>query len=78
MRYRSYFLDHGKNISGALDCETAEDACAIAQRDVNGRRIGIWHAGRRMGVFKANIDFCSCAGNLGGASTASIPMKSIA
>jgi hypothetical protein len=59
MHYRVYFLEQGKNTSIPfdLDCDTVEDAYALAQRDANGRKIEIWQAERRMGVFGANVDF---------------------
>jgi len=59
VHYRVYFLEHGKDISGVLnlDCGTVDDAYAIAQRDAKGRKIEIWHAGRSLGIFSANIDY---------------------
>ena len=59
MHYRIYFLEQGRDISDTLDldCDTIEDAYALAQRDANGRKIEIWQAKQRVGLFSANLDY---------------------
>ena len=51
--YRLYFLDHEDRITEAVDfdCDSDEEAIAVARGRAGGRKIEIWQEGRKVGMF---------------------------
>jgi hypothetical protein len=54
MHYRLYFLDSHNSIVDAIgvECDTDEQAVAVAREKTDGRIIEIWQRNRRLGIFE--------------------------